>query len=186
MSETDSAVSGVAQRYATALFDLAIDGGATDAVEADAVRFEGLVAESADLARVVRSPVFTADDQLKAVSAVLAAAGIDGLFANVVKLAARNRRLSAVPDIIKGYRQLVAVHRGEVTADVVSAEPLADAHAAELKAALSAMTGKTVVLDASVDPSLIGGLIVRLGSRMIDTSIKSKLNALKIALKEVG
>lgn len=186
MSDQVSVVSGVAERYATALFELALEGGALDAVAADIDRFDALMGESADLTRLVRSPVFTPDDQVKAVSAVLDRAGIGGLAANFVKLAARNRRLFAVPDMFRAYRTLLAAHRGEATADVVSAEPLSDAQVADLKAALKGVTGKDIRINAAVDPSLIGGLVVKFGSRMIDTSLKTKLNALKIALKEVG
>jgi len=186
VSETTDAVSGVAERYATALFDLALESDSLDAVSADIGRFEAMLADSDDLARLIRSPIFSADDQLRAVSALLDRAGLGGLVANIVKLAARNRRLFAVPAIFKGYRALLAAHRGETTAEVTSAAPLGEAQMAELKDTLSAMAGKSVVINASVDPSLIGGLVVRLGSRMIDSSIKTKLNALKIALKEVG
>ena len=186
MSETASVVSGVAERYATALFELAAEAGKLDAVAADADRFDALLAESPDLVRLVRSPVFTPDDQLKAVTAVLDRAGISGLVANFVKLTARNRRLFAVPDMFRGYRRLLAAHRGEASAEVVSAETLSASQLADLKAALAEVTGKDVRVDAKVDASLIGGLIVKVGSRMIDTSLKTKLNALKIALKEVG
>jgi F-type H+-transporting ATPase subunit delta len=186
VSEEGSVVSGVAERYAKALFELALESGQLDPVAADLDRFDGLLAGSADLVRLVRSPVFTPDDQLKAVSAVLDRAGIGGLVANFVKLAARNRRLFAVPDMIRGYRAMLAAHRGEASADVTSAEPLSATQLADLKAALAAVTGKDVRVDARVDASLIGGLIVKVGSRMIDTSLKTKLNALKIALKEVG
>lgn len=186
MSETVSVVSGVAERYATALFELANGAGALDAVAADIDRFDALVNGSDDLKRLVRSPVFTPDDQLAAVTAVLTHVGIGGLVANFVKLAARNRRLFAVPDMFRAYRALLAAHRGETTAEVVSAEPLSDAQVADLKAALRQVTGKEIRVAAKVDASLIGGLVVKLGSRMIDTSLKTKLNALKIALKEVG
>ncbi len=186
MSETATVVSGVAERYATALFELALEGGQLDSVATDVDRFDALITESADLQRLVRSPVFTPDDQLAAVTAVLGRAGIGGLVANFVKLAARNRRLFAVPDMFKAYRALLAAHRGETTADVTSAEPLSEAQVADLKAALKSVTGKDIRVNATVDASLIGGLVVKLGSRMIDTSLKTKLNALKIALKEVG
>jgi F-type H+-transporting ATPase subunit delta len=186
VSETATVVSGVAERYATALFELANEAGQLDAVAGDIDRFDAMLAESPDLVRLVRSPVFTPDDQVRAVSAVLQRAGIGGLVANFVKLGARNRRLFAVPDMFRGYRALLAAHRGETTADVTSAEPLSDGQIADLKAALRDVTGKEVRVNAAVDPSLIGGLVVKLGSRMIDTSLKTKLNALKIALKEVG
>lgn len=186
MSEATSVVSGVAERYATALFELARDAGQLDAVAADLDRFEALLGESRDLVRLVRSPVFTPEDQLKAIGVVLDRAGIAGLAGNFVRLTARNRRLFAVPAMIKAYRALLAAHRGEASADVVSAEPLSASQLADLRAALAAVTGKETRVNATVDPSLIGGLVVRVGSRMIDTSLKTKLNALKIALKEVG
>lgn len=179
-------VTGVAQRYAGALFDLALDAGAVDQVAADLDAFEGLVKESADLKRLVMSPVFAAEEQIRAISAVLARTGIGGLAANLIRLAAQNRRLFAIPDMIAGYRALVAAHRGEATASVVSAEPLSDDQVAALKDALAGATGgRQVKLVSSVDPSLIGGLIVKVGSRMIDTSLKTKLTSLKVALKEV-
>jgi F-type H+-transporting ATPase subunit delta len=186
VSEAASVVSGVAQRYATALFELAQEAGDLESVAADLARFDALLAESSDLVRLVRSPVFTADEQLKAMDVVLERAGIAGVAANFVKLAARNRRLFAVPDMIRGFRALLAAHRGETSAEVRSAEPLSTSQLAGLKAALAQVTGKDVHVDATVDPSLIGGLVVKLGSRMIDTSLKTKLNTLKIALKEVG
>jgi F-type H+-transporting ATPase subunit delta len=186
VSEAASVVSGVAERYATALFELARDNGQLDAVASDLASFEAMLAASPDLTRLVRSPVFTPDDQLKAVGAVLDRAGIGGIAGNFVRLAARNRRLFVVPSIIRGYRAMLAAHRGETSAEVVSAEPLSPTQLADLKAALQAVTGKETRVDATVDPSLIGGLVVRVGSRMIDTSLKTKLNGLKIALKEVG
>jgi F-type H+-transporting ATPase subunit delta len=186
VSEATSVVSGVAQRYATALFELALESDQLDPVAADLDRFDALMQGSPDFVRLVRSPVFTSDEQVKAVSAVLDHAGIGGLVSNFVKLAARNRRLFAVPDMIRGYRALLAAHRGESTADVISAAKLSASQLSDLKAALAKVTGKDVRIDATVDPTLIGGLIVKVGSRMIDTSLKTKLNALKIALKEVG
>lgn len=186
MAEEKSIVSGVAGRYATALFELALESGALDSVDADLSRFSALLAESADLNRLVKSPVFAAEDQLRAVSAVLDKTGIGGLVGNFIKVAAGNRRLFAVPSMITGFRQLLAKHRGEVTAEVTSAEPLTEAQTTSLKDALKAQIGKDVTLSASVDPALIGGLIVKVGSRMVDTSLRSKLNSLKIAMKEVG
>jgi F-type H+-transporting ATPase subunit delta len=181
-----SPVSGVAERYANALFELALDDKSLADVEKDLGRFSYLASESPDFARLVRSPVFSAADQSRAVVAVLDKAGIGGLVANIVKVAAANRRLFVVPDIITAFRRLAAQHRGEVSAEVVSAEPLADKHVAELKAALKASLGKDVTLERSVDPSLIGGLVVKVGSSMIDGSLKTKLNSLKLAMKEVG
>ncbi|MGN6749581.1 MAG: F0F1 ATP synthase subunit delta [Xanthobacteraceae bacterium] len=177
-------LSGVAGRYATALFDLALEANATDTVKAELDRFDALVAESADLNRLVRSPVFSTEQQLQALSAVLERAGIAGLTANFLKLVASNRRLFAVRDMIKAFRALVAAHKGEATAAVTVAEPLKDQHVDALRAALKSVTGKDVDLDVKVDPAILGGLVVKLGSRMVDSSLRTKLNALKHAMKE--
>ena len=176
----------MAGRYATALFELALEGNAIDAVTADLAKFDALVAESADLARLVRSPVFTADQQSNAVSAVLDRAGVGGLAAKFLKLVASNRRLFAAQDMIRGFRALVAKHKGEVTAQVTVAEKLNDARLNEIKAALKSVTGKDVQVDVQVDPAIIGGLIVKVGSRMIDSSLRTRLNNLKTAMKGTG
>jgi F-type H+-transporting ATPase subunit delta len=174
----------MAGRYATALFELARETNAIEEVQAGLDRFDALVAESADLTRLVRSPVFSADEQMQALSAVLERAGIGGLAANFLKLAASKRRLFAVRDMIKAFRALVAQHKGEATAAVTVAEPLKDAHVDALRAALKSVTGKDVDLDVKVDPTILGGLVVKLGSRMIDSSLRTKLNAIRHAMKE--
>jgi F-type H+-transporting ATPase subunit delta len=179
-------VSGMAGRYATALFELALEANAIDAVQADLMRFDQMVAESADLTRLVRSPVFTAEEQARALAAVVDRAGIGGLAANFLKFVASNRRLFAVRDMIKAYRALVAGHKGEVAAEVTVAERLNDAHLAAIRDALHAVTGKSVEVNVRVDPAIIGGLVVKLGSRMVDSSLRTKLNAIKHAMKEVG
>ncbi len=179
-------ISGVAERYATALFELALESDAIDQVRADLAKFQALLVESPELNRLVRSPVFTADVQQKALAAVLDGAGIGGVAMNFLKVVAGNRRLFAVGDIIKGFDALVARHKGEVSAQVTVAEPLSEAHLAELKDALNTVTGKDVMVDVKVDPSIIGGLVVKLGSRMVDSSLRTKLYALKNAMKEVG
>ena len=186
MTDNVSLVSGVAQRYASALLDLAEADGVTADVERDLTAFDGMIAESEDLVRLVKSPVFSVEEQLAALSALLDKAGISGLAANFVKLAARNRRLFVLPDMIKAFRALLAEKRGEETAEVTSAAALSDEHVAALKEALAASTGKSVNIVANVDPALIGGLVVKVGSRMIDTSLRTKLNSLKFAMKEVG
>nr|WP_244299094.1 F0F1 ATP synthase subunit delta [Roseibium aquae] len=186
MTDNVSLVSGVAQRYASALLDLAEEQGVTAGVERDLLGFEALLKESADLNRLVKSPVFSAEEQLNAISALLDKAGISGLAANFMKLAARNRRLFVLPSMIASFRAQVAERRGEQTAEVISASPLSDDHVAALKEALSASTGKTVTVAAHVDPKLLGGLVVKVGSRMIDASLRTKLNSLKFAMKEVG
>jgi F-type H+-transporting ATPase subunit delta len=175
----------MAGRYATALFDLAREAGAIDAVKGDLDRFDALVAESADLTRLVRSPVFSEEEQLRALSAVLERAGIGGLAANFLKLVTSNRRLFAVRDMIKAFRELVAQHKGEATAEVTVAEQLKDEHVQALREALKSVSGKNVDLDIRVEPAILGGLVVKLGSRMVDTSLRTKLNAIKHAMKEV-
>jgi len=174
----------MAGRYAIALFDLANETNAIDAVKSDLENFDKLVAEIGDLERLVRSPVFSADEQLNALSAVLDRAGIGGLAAKFLKLVTAKRRLFAVRDMIKGYRELVAKHKGEATAEVTVAEQLKDEHVEALRAALKAVSGKDVALDIKIDPAIIGGLVVKLGSRMVDTSLRTKLNAIKHAMKE--
>ena len=177
-------VSGMAGRYATALFDLARETNAIDAVKADLERFDALVAENPDLNRLVRSPVFSAAEQLQALSAVLDRAGIGGVAAKFLKLVTMNRRLFAARDMVRGYRELVALHKGEATAEVTVAERLKDDHVAALKSALKAVSGKDVDLAIKIDPAIIGGLVVKLGSRMVDTSLRTKLNAIRHAMKE--
>jgi F-type H+-transporting ATPase subunit delta len=181
----DPLISGMAGRYANALFELARENKATDAVKADLEQFDALIAGNADLARLVRSPVFGADEQLKALSAILDKAGITGLAANFLRVITTNRRLFAVRDMIRAYRALVARHKGEVSAQVTVAEALGEANLDALKGALKSVTGgKDIDFDVKVEPAIIGGLIVKVGSRMVDSSLRTKLNAIKIAMKE--
>jgi F-type H+-transporting ATPase subunit delta len=184
MASEQPIVAGVAGRYATALFELALEDRVLDQVRADLDRFDQMIAGSSDLKRLVRSPVFTADEQVRALEPILQKAGIDGVSANFVKLVASNRRLFALPQIIRAFRALVARHKGEVSASVTVAEQLSDAHLKSLKDALNAVTGKDVDLQVQVDPAIIGGLVVKLGSRMVDTSLRTKLNSIKTAMKE--
>ena len=186
MAGRKSSTATVAERYAGALFELATETNTLPAVDADLGRLADMIAESADLKRLVKSPVFAADEQARAVGAVLDRAEIGGLVGNFVRVIAGNRRLFIMSDITASFRKLLAAHRGEISADVTSAEPLSDRHVAALKEALKAAIGKDVDLHANVDPALIGGLIVKVGSRMIDGSLKTKLNSLKLAMKEVG
>jgi F-type H+-transporting ATPase subunit delta len=181
----DQTVSGVAGRYATALFELALENKAVDAVKKDLDQFDALIADSADLNRLVRSPVFGVDEQLKALSAILAKAGIGGLAENFLRVITTNRRLFAVRDMIRAYRALVARHKGEVTAHVTVAQKLSDTHLDALKSALKSVTsGKDIDLDIKIDPAIIGGLVVKVGSRMVDSSLRTKLNSIKLAMKE--
>jgi F-type H+-transporting ATPase subunit delta len=184
MASEQPIVAGVAGRYATALFELALEDKILDQVRADLDRFDALVAGSDDLRRLVRSPVFTADEQVKALTPILDKAGIGGIAGKFIKLVASNRRLFALPQIIRAFRALVAKHKGEVAASVTVAEPLSDTHLKSLKDALNAVTGKDVDLQVNVDPAIIGGLVVKLGSRMVDSSLRTKLNSIKTAMKE--
>ncbi len=186
MAAEDPSVSGVSGRYATALFELARDEKSVDAVKADLDRFNAMIADSADLKRLVRSPVFSAETQSRALAAVLEQAEITGISANFLKVLTANRRLFAVTDVIRAFRALVAKFKGEATADVTIAEALSDKNLDALKSALRSVTGKDVALNVNVDPSIIGGLVVKLGSRMVDSSIRTKLNSIKHAMKEAG
>lgn len=178
-------VSGMAGRYAGALFELALEEKATDAVRQELDQFDALIAESPDLNRLVRSPVFGADEQLKALNAILAKAGVSGITANFLRVITTNRRLFAVRDMIRAYRALVAKNKGEVVAQVTVAEPLSDQNKEALKGALKSVTGgKDIDMDVTIDPAIIGGLVVKVGSRMVDTSLRTKLNSIKIAMKE--
>ena len=182
----DLQTSGVAHRYASALFDLARDEGALEAVERDVETLRSMLDESADLRRLMASPVFSAQDQIRALDALMDKAEITGLARNFLKLVARNRRLFAAPDMLKSFQTLLARHRGETLAVVTSAEPLSDTQRKALEEALAEKAGGTVKLETHVDPSLIGGLVVQLGSQMIDTSVRTRLQGLRIAMKEAA
>jgi F-type H+-transporting ATPase subunit delta len=186
VADTSPLISGVAERYASSLFELALEAGSIDGVGADLNRFQALIDESEDLRRLVASPVFSAEEQQKAVTAVAEKAGISGIVLNFIKVVAGNRRLFALPGMIRAYREIAAEHRGEVTAEVTSAHALTAAQENELKSALKGVTGKDVTVAVTIDPSILGGLIVKVGSRQIDTSLRTKLSTLKLALKEVG
>lgn len=177
-------VSGMAGRYATALFELAQEEKALDSVLADLNRFSSMLEDSKDLDRLVRSPVFGADEQAKALKAILDKAGISGFAARFLMLVAKKRRLFAVRQMIRGFKALVARHKGEARAEVTVAEKLSDEHLNALKDALRSATKQDVALDVTVDPSILGGMKVKLGSRMVDASLKTKLNSIRIAMKE--
>jgi F-type H+-transporting ATPase subunit delta len=183
----DSTVSGVAGRYARALFELALDAKSVDAVKADIEKFAAMMAESGDLNRLVRSPVYGAEERSRALAAVLAKAEIGGLASNFLMFVTANRRLFSIGEMIRDFRKLVARWKGEVTAEVTAAEKLSGAHLEAIKSALKSITGeKSVDLHVKIDPAIIGGLTVKLGSRMVDSSLRTKLNAIKHAMKEAG
>ncbi len=186
MSDHPSITGGLAGRYASALFDLAQEAKAVETIEADLKGLNGLIDASADLRLLIKSAVFSREDQGAALGALLKKGGAHDLTRNFVGLVTRNRRLFVLPDMIKAFVALAARGRGEITAAVTSARPLNDSQVTELKAALKKSLGRDVALDMSVDADLLGGLVVQVGSRMIDSSIRTKLNNLKIAMKEAG
>ena len=183
MTATQDTVSGMPGRYALALFELAQESKKVAAVGKDLDQFSALVDKSDDLMRMVKSPVFSAEDQLSAISSILAKAKISGIAANFIKLAAQNRRLSAILDMVKAYRALVAQDKGEITAEVTSAEKLNTAQITKIKSSLKAAVGQDVQLVTTIDPDILGGLIVKVGSRMVDNSLRTKLQSMKIAMK---
>jgi F-type H+-transporting ATPase subunit delta len=187
VAQEQTIVSGMAGRYASALFALAQERGTTDQVAADLVSFARLVDDNPDLQRFVRSPLFSAESQVKALSAILDQAGIHGAAADFLKLVASKRRLFAVRDMIRDFGTLHDRFQGVSRAEVTVAEPLAEHHMATLRDALREVTGgKSVEVAVKVDPSIIGGLVVKLGSRMVDASLKTKLNSIRTRMKEVG
>lgn len=182
----ETLVSGVTGRYATALFELGLEQGDLDQIESQLLLFQEMLDASGDLRRLVRSPAFSAEQQAPALRAVLERAGISGTAAKFLLLLVKNRRLFAIEGIIRDFRLLTSRHRGEIGADVISAVPLNDGQREAVKDALRKLAGKEVQMNLRVDPSILGGLIVKMGSRMIDDSLRSKLNRLKFAMKEVG
>jgi F-type H+-transporting ATPase subunit delta len=176
---------GLAERYALALFELADEGKALDEVASDLRGVKALIAESPDLRRLIRSPVIARAEQGKAVAALAERAGLQPLTRNFLGLLARNRRLFALPAMIDRFLGNLAARRGEVTADVVAAQDLTPAQRDSLGEQLRKAVGQKVAVELRVDPSLLGGLVVRLGSRMVDASLKSKLHRLEMAMKGV-
>jgi len=184
-SET-TGVSGLAERYAAALFDLAEEQRALDDVASDLRQLRAMLAASVDLSRLVRTPVLTRDEQGRAISALAAHAGLSPLVRDFLGVVAKNRRLFAVAPMIEAYLEKLAERRGEITAEVIAARPLTETQLALLGDQLRRSVGRRVSMDARVDPGLIGGMIVKVGSRMVDGSLKSKLQRLQIAMKGAG
>jgi F-type H+-transporting ATPase subunit delta len=187
LAKEETYVSGMAGRYAQALFDLAKESNSIDKIGGDLATFAGLVDESADLRRFLKSPAFAADDQVKALDEILKRAGIAGAAANFLKLVAAKRRLFAVGDMIRDFNKLRDAERGVARAEVTVAEPLKEAHVLALKDAIAAVADSSDVdVSVKVDPAIIGGMVVKLGSRMIDSSLRTKLNMIRTRMKEVG
>ena len=185
MSESASISTGIADRYATAVFSLAREGGDLDRLRADVDALGAALRDSADLRDALASPVLSRDEQGRAIDAVAEGLGLGGTLRNTLKLMAAKRRLFVVPQMVRALEARLADDRGEVTAVVRAAKPLSDGQRGRLSEALKDSTGRDVVLDVEVDETLIGGLVVRLGSQMIDTSLRAKLGALQNTMKEV-
>jgi len=184
---TDAAIaSGVSGRYATALFELAKEQGALDAVESDLSSLSDALDASDDLRAMISSPIYSRGEQGRAIAAVAGQMGLGRLVGNVLGLMAAKGRLYVAPGLIRDFTALLAAERGEIAAEVASAVPLSDAQTDALKEKIRAAVGKDVSLTVNVDESLLGGLVVKVGSRMIDTSIRSKLASLQTVMKEVG
>lgn len=181
-----SPLSGVAARYAGALFDLCDSAQKVKTVEADLDGIGQSLKDSPDFMRLIQSPVFSADEQVGAIDAILKKGGVGELTGNFIRVVAKNRRLFALPGMVEAFKTMAAEARGEVSAEVTSAIKLTAEDRDALKAALKDKVGKNVALNETVDPSILGGLIVKVGSRMIDTSIRTKLTSLKMMMKEVG
>jgi F-type H+-transporting ATPase subunit delta len=184
-SET-TGVSGLAERYAAALFDIADERRTLDEVASDLGQLRAMLAASVDLSRLVRSPILTRSEQGKAIGALAARAGFSRLVRDFLAVVAKNRRLFAVPAMIEVYLARLAERRGEVTAKIIAAQPLSETQLTLLSDQLRRSVGRRVSVDATVDPGLIGGIIVKMGSRMVDGSIKSKLQRLQLVMKGVG
>jgi len=186
VSDSASFSSGISGRYATALFDLAKSEGALDHVERDLDALDAALSDSGDLRDLIRSPIYTRSDQAAAMKSICDKMGLSPLVANTIGVMAQKRRLFVVPDVISGVKGLIAQDKGEVTVEVVSATPLSDDQANALAETLRKSVGKDIKISTTVDESLLGGLVVKVGSRMIDTSIRAKLSKLQNIMKEVG
>ncbi|KMW56092.1 ATP synthase delta chain [Candidatus Rhodobacter oscarellae] len=186
MSENASISVGIAARYATAIFELAKEEKALPAVESDLDALEAALAESDDFRALITSPIYTRAESQGAITAIAKKMSLSGNLANLLALMAQKRRLFVLPQLLSALRGLIADEKGEVTAEVTSAKALTKAQTEKLAKTLKAQVGKDVNVNATVDESLIGGLIVKVGSKMIDTSIASKLANLQNAMKEVG
>lgn len=186
MSEPASISTGIANRYATAMFGLARDENALASLETDVDALDAAIRESADLRDLITSPIYSRDEQAQGIAAVAKAMDLSPHVSNLLALLASKRRLFVLPHLIRVLREMIAAEKGEVTAEVTSAKALTKTQADRLAKSLSAQSGKDVKIVATVDESLIGGLIVKIGSKMIDTSIASKLRALQNTMKEVG
>jgi F-type H+-transporting ATPase subunit delta len=186
LAAESTGVSGLAERYAVALFELADERHALDAAAADLRELRAMLHESGDLMRLVRSPVLSRAEQGKAIAALAAEAELSPLTRDFLAVVAHNRRLFAVPAMIEAYLDKLAERRGEVTAEVVAAQQLSEAQQNALGDHLHRVVGSRVTIDLRVDPSLLGGMVVKIGSRMVDGSLKGQLQRLQLSMKGIG
>ena len=186
MAALQSITSSFAGRYATALFDLAKETGVVDAVANDLATFDALIEAHEDMQHFVRSPVFSAEDQVRALQPILDKIGVKGLAQKFLLLIATQRRLFAVRQMVKAFRQLVDQERGVVRATVTLAETPSTKALEAIKASLKDVAGAGAEIDLEIDSEIIGGIIVQIGSKMVDSSLRTKLNGIRTAMKEVG
>lgn len=186
MASEGTGVSGLAERYAAALFDLADERRALDAVAGDLGELRAMLHGSADFVRLIRSPVLTREEQGKAIGVLAERAGLSQLTRDFLSVVAKNRRLFAVPEMIDAFLKKLAERRGEVTAEVTVARPLDETRQAALTEQLRRVVGARVAIDVRVDPRLLGGLIVKVGSRMVDASLGSRLQRLRLVMRAGG
>ena len=186
MSSSNSGASGLAGRYATALYDLAEAENRLDIIVGDLENLSGMITESEDLRRLLRSPVISGENQKKAMMALFEKAGFNELTHRFIGVVAANRRLFVLSDIISVFREILAFHRGEATAEVTSASELSDSQLKALSESLKNAVGTTVAVETVVDPELLGGLVVKVGSRMVDSSLRTKLQQLRLTMIGVG
>ena len=186
VSEPASISMGIAERYASAVYELVKDDNGVGALEADIASLTDAMAESGDFNALIGSPIYTRDEQQSAIAALASKMGLSGTMTNTLALMASKRRLFVLPQLVRALKALIAEDKNEVEAEVVSAKTLTQTQRDKLAKTLTAQMGKDVTINATVDESLIGGLIVKVGSKMIDTSIRSKLAQLQNAMKEVG
>ena len=186
MASEATGAASLAERYAAALFDLADEQHALDAVAGDLRELRAMLQTSPDLVRLLRSPVLSRDEQGRAIAAISERAGLSELTRDFLGVVARNRRLFATPEMIEAYLAKLAERRGEITAEVTAAQPLNEAQQNTLAEELRRAIGRRVTVDIRVDPSLLGGMIVKVGSRMIDGSLKSRLQRLQLAMRGIG
>lgn len=186
MAEPVSISSNIAERYAQAIFDLELSDGKVDALSEQLAGLKDALSASGEFVEMIASPIYARADQANAIAALAKKMGLSPILSNALSLMAQKRRLFVLPQLLTKLSEKIAAHKGEVTAEVVSARALSNEQAEAVRAALKSKMGKDIHLELSVDDSLIGGMIVKIGSKMVDSSIRSKLNALENVMKEVG